>query len=98
MSAGIVQRRLSNGIKINYWYSDSEPQSCLLRVCGAGGRALEDPPPGPSGGGAAAVAFRSISESGTVGHWQREQVSVRGRIAITGRGKSAVPGGGGWMM
>ena len=63
-SAGIVQRRLSNGIKVNYWYSDNEPQSVMIRVCAAGGRALEGSTPCPSGSGSVIVGTRSLSESG----------------------------------
>ena len=62
--AGIVQRRLSNGIKVNYSYSDNEPQSVIIRVCAAGGRALEGAGPGPSGSGSVIVGTRSLSESG----------------------------------
>lgn len=59
-----MQRRLSNGIKVNYWYSGNEPQSVMIRVCAAGGRALEGSAPGPSGSGSVIVGTRSLSESG----------------------------------
>ena len=74
--AGIVQRRLSNGIKVNYWHSDNEPRSALMRIVGPGGRAVEGVGPGPSGCGAVAVGTRTLSESGTVGKWSRDQTEL----------------------
>eukprot|EP00798_Chlamydomonas_sp_ICE-L_P019762 gene19762-26456_t len=37
----VVQRRLSNGIRINYRKTDNEPNGCLLRIICNGGRASE---------------------------------------------------------
>ena len=72
--AGIVQRRLSNGMKINYCQTDNEPQAAMVRMVAAGGRALEGQGPGPSGTGVVSIGTRTLSESGTVGNWRREQV------------------------
>ena len=38
---GVMQRRLSNGIKINFKQSDNEPRAAMLRIVAAGGRACE---------------------------------------------------------
>ena len=74
VEAGIVQRRLSNGIRVNYCHTDNEPRGAMLRVVAAGGRALEAPAAGPSGVGAVSIGARTLSESGTVGAWRRDQV------------------------
>jgi hypothetical protein len=116
-STGITQRRLSNGIRINYrsvgWslvlvigrrlpadlsrakpnpikhsspmskpnpnptdprHTDNEPKAGMLRLVMAGGRATESLERGPSGAGAVGVGTRALSESGTAGGWQRQQV------------------------
>eukprot|EP00879_Flechtneria_rotunda_P011618 GHRR01012135.1.p1 GENE.GHRR01012135.1~~GHRR01012135.1.p1 ORF type:complete len:964 (+),score=341.69 GHRR01012135.1:177-3068(+) len=73
---GITQRRLSNGIRINYRHTDNEPKAGLLRIVAAGGRAAESREPGPGGAGAVAVATRTLSEGGAVGDWSREQVEA----------------------
>eukprot|EP00884_Botryococcus_braunii_P007566 jgi/Botrbrau1/16810/Bobra.150_2s0037.1 len=73
---GVVQRRLSNGIKINFMKSDNEPQAAMLRMVAAGGRSREGEGPGPSGTGAISVGVRTLSESGTVGPWRRDQVEL----------------------
>ena len=72
--AGIVQRRLSNGIRVNYCRTDNEPRAAYVRLVAAGGRALEGEGPGPSGTGVVSVGTRTLSESGTVGDWRRDQV------------------------
>lgn len=36
-----MQRRLSNGIKLNFKQSDNEPRAAMLRIVAAGGRACE---------------------------------------------------------
>jgi hypothetical protein len=72
-AAGIVQRRLSNGICVNYCRTDNEPRGATLRVVAAGGRELEAGAAGPSGVGAVGIGARTLSESGTVGAWRREQ-------------------------
>lgn len=71
-----MQRRLSNGIRFNYWRTDNEPGAALMRVVAAGGRAGEGTAAGPSGVGAISVGTRTLSESGTVGPWRREQVEL----------------------
>uniref|UniRef100_A0A383WE33 Peptidase M16 N-terminal domain-containing protein n=1 Tax=Tetradesmus obliquus TaxID=3088 RepID=A0A383WE33_TETOB len=73
---GITQRRLSNGIRINYRHTDNEPKAGLLRIVAAGGRASEPREPGPGGVGAVAVGTRTLSEGGAVGGWSREQVEA----------------------
>ena len=74
--AGIVQRRLSNGMSLNYWLTDNEPRAALIRVVASGGRAADGLGSGPAGCGAVSVGTRTLSESGTVGPWQREQVEL----------------------
>ncbi|KAG7669392.1 hypothetical protein Ndes2526B_g05713 [Nannochloris sp. 'desiccata'] len=76
-TTGVVRRRLSNGIMVNYCRTDNEPRGAMVRVVAAGGRALESPGVvGPSGHGVVAVGTRTLSESGTVGAWSREQVEL----------------------
>ena len=53
--SGITQRRLSNGIRINYRYSDNEPKAAMMRVVVNGGRAAEKMSIGPDGFGAVVV-------------------------------------------
>lgn len=74
--SGISQRRLSNGIKVNYRHTDNEPRAAMLRLVAAGGRACEPSEAGPSGAGVVTVGVRTLSESGTVGNWGREQVEL----------------------
>lgn len=73
--AGIVQRRLSNGIRVNYCHTDNEPRAAMVRMVAAGGRALEGRGAGPSGTGVVSIGTRTLSESGTVGQWRRDQAS-----------------------
>eukprot|EP00887_Chlorella_sp_A99_P001378 scaffold8.g1378.t1 len=75
-ATGVVQRRLSNGIRVNYRRTDNEPRAAMVRVVAAGGRSREGGGVGPSGTGVVAVGTRALSESGTVGTWQREQVEL----------------------
>jgi predicted Zn-dependent peptidase len=76
-TTGVVRRRLSNGITVNYCKTDNEPCGAMVRVVAAGGRALENSGVvGPSGHGVVAVGTRTLSESGTVGAWSREQVEL----------------------
>jgi predicted Zn-dependent peptidase len=75
-ATGIVQRRLSNGIRVNYRHTDNEPRAAMVRVVASGGRSREGSGAGPSGNGAVAVGTRTLSESGTVGTWDREQVEL----------------------
>ena len=74
--AGIVQRRLSNGMRLNYWHTQNEPRAAMIRVVAAGGRASEGAEAGPSGVGAVVLGARTLSESGTVGPWRRDQVEL----------------------
>ena len=53
--SGITQRRLSNGIRVNYRYSDNEPKAAMLRIIANGGRAAENMTIGPDGFGAVVV-------------------------------------------
>lgn len=74
---GVVRRRLSNGITVNYRQTDNEPRGAMVRVVAPGGRALEQRGVvGPHGHGAIAVGTRTLSESGTVGEWDRAQVEL----------------------
>ena len=76
-STGVVRRRLSNGIMVNYRKTDNEPMGAMVRVVAAGGRALEERGVlGPDGHGVVAVGTRTLSESGTVGDWDRAQVEL----------------------
>jgi predicted Zn-dependent peptidase len=69
-ASGIAQRRLSNGIRVNWRRSVNEPQGAVLRLVAPGGRASERQP------GAVALGARALSESGTAGDWPREQVEL----------------------
>lgn len=73
---GIVQRRLSNGVRVNYCSTDNEPRAAMLRLVAPGGRARESEGVGPAGAGAVAVGTRALSEVGTVGRWRRDQVEL----------------------
>ena len=73
---GIVQRRLSNGVRVNYCSTDNEPRAAMLRLVAPGGRAREAEGVGPAGAGAVAVGTRALSEVGTVGRWRRDQVEL----------------------
>lgn len=76
-ATGVVRRRLSNGITVNYRKTDNEPMGAMVRVVAAGGRALEESGViGPHGHGVIAVGTRTLSESGTVGDWDRAQVEL----------------------
>ncbi|GMH43786.1 hypothetical protein BSKO_11720 [Bryopsis sp. KO-2023] len=75
-ATNIVQRRLSNGIRLNYVYADNEPKTALLRMVVPGGKFQDETEPGPSGMGATAIGTRALSESGTVGPWSREQTEL----------------------
>lgn len=72
----MVRLRLSNGMRVNHWWTDNEPCAAMIRIVAAGGRAAEGLEPGPSGSGAVSIGVRTLSESGTVGHWRREQVEL----------------------
>lgn len=74
--SGIVQRRLSNGVRINYLRTDHEPKACMMRVISNGGKAAERMAVGPDGFGAVVIGSRALSEAGTVGDWPREQTEA----------------------
>lgn len=82
---GVVQLRLSNGIKVNYRRTDNEPRGAMLRLVAAGGRATEGQGAGPLGVGVMALGTRTLSEAGTVGAWSREQVGGRAAAGRPGR-------------
>ncbi|PIN10708.1 N-arginine dibasic convertase NRD1 [Handroanthus impetiginosus] len=69
---GIVQRRLSNGIPVNYKISKSEANSGVMRLIVGGGRAAES----AAAKGAVIVGVRTLSEGGRVGNFSREQVEL----------------------
>ncbi|GFP89439.1 probable zinc protease pqql, partial [Phtheirospermum japonicum] len=69
---GIIQRRLSNGIPVNYKISKSEANSGVMRLIVGGGRAAES----PEAKGAVIVGVRTLSEGGRVGNFSREQVEL----------------------
>ena len=76
-ATGVVRRKLSNGITVNYKKTVNEPMGAMVRVVAAGGRALEEKGVvGPHGHGSIAVGTRTLSESGTVGDWDRAQVEL----------------------
>lgn len=62
---GVVQRRLSNGIRINIVHTDNEPKSALMRMVVPGGRYSDKIGIGPNGTGSATVGTRALSESGS---------------------------------
>ncbi|KAJ0087148.1 hypothetical protein Patl1_09292 [Pistacia atlantica] len=66
---GITQRRLSNGIPINYKILKHEAQGGVMRLIVGGGRAAES----PESRGAVVVGVRTLSEGGRVGNFSREQ-------------------------
>lgn len=43
---GIVQRRLSNGMRLNYRVTDNEPRAALLRIIAPGGSCMDKMGPG----------------------------------------------------
>eukprot|EP00271_Cylindrocystis_brebissonii_P022866 TRINITY_DN898_c0_g1_i1.p1 TRINITY_DN898_c0_g1~~TRINITY_DN898_c0_g1_i1.p1 ORF type:complete len:1519 (-),score=355.87 TRINITY_DN898_c0_g1_i1:1045-5601(-) len=71
-ATGVVQRRLSNGIRVNMKVTQNEAKGGVMRMVAPGGRCMED----PENGGAVAVGVRTLSEGGTVGNFTREQVEL----------------------
>ncbi|KNA06757.1 hypothetical protein SOVF_178050 [Spinacia oleracea] len=69
---GITQRRLLNGIPVNYKISRHESQSGVMRLIVGGGRALES----SDEKGSVVVGVRTLSEGGRVGNFSREQVEL----------------------
>ncbi|CAN6194219.1 unnamed protein product [Urochloa humidicola] len=69
---GIAQRRLSNGISINYKITENEAKVGVMRLIVGGGRATED----SESKGSVIVGVRTLSEGGCVGNFSREQVEL----------------------
>lgn len=69
---GITQRRLSNGIPVNYMISENEAKCGVMRLIVGGGRAAED----LEKKGSVIVGVRTLSEGGRVGNFSREQVEL----------------------
>ncbi|KAL6996046.1 hypothetical protein U1Q18_006181 [Sarracenia purpurea var. burkii] len=69
---GITQRRLSNGIPVNYKVSRNEARGGVMRLIVGGGRAAEM----PDSRGAVVLGVRTLSEGGRVGNFSREQVEL----------------------
>ncbi|KAG8094857.1 hypothetical protein GUJ93_ZPchr0012g20478 [Zizania palustris] len=69
---GIAQRRLSNGISINYKITQNEARVGVMRLIVGGGRARED----SESKGSVIVGVRTLSEGGCVGNFSREQVEL----------------------
>ena len=72
----MVQRRLSNGVRLNYVVTDYEPGSAVMRINALGGRFVEPQDPGPAGCGVIGVGARAISEAGAVGGLTRQQLEL----------------------
>lgn len=71
-ATGIAQRKLSNGIRVNYKKTKNEAKGGVMRLVVPGGRARET----AEASGAVAVGMRTLSEGGTVGGFAREQVEL----------------------
>uniref|UniRef100_A0A0V0J145 Stromal processing peptidase, chloroplastic n=1 Tax=Solanum chacoense TaxID=4108 RepID=A0A0V0J145_SOLCH len=69
---GIVQRRLSNGIPVNYKITKNEANCGVMRLIVGGGRAAES----SDEKGSVIVGVRTLSEGGRVGNFSREQVEL----------------------
>ncbi|KAK9135528.1 hypothetical protein Syun_014858 [Stephania yunnanensis] len=69
---GITQRRLSNGIPVNYKITKNEAKSGVMRLIVGGGRAVES----SNAKGDVIVGVRTLSEGGRVGNFSREQVEL----------------------
>lgn len=72
-SLGVVQKRLSNGIKINLKSLDSEPQRASIRLYVPGGRMLEDRKDSP---GSVMLGARTMQEGGAFLDMTREEVEL----------------------
>ncbi|PIA34142.1 hypothetical protein AQUCO_03800008v1 [Aquilegia coerulea] len=69
---GIIQRRLSNNIPVNYKRTKNEARSGVMRLIVGGGRANES----SESRGDVIVGVRTLSEGGRVGKFSREQVEL----------------------
>jgi len=70
-ATGITQMMLPNGARVNYACTANESQG-TLRILVPGGRSVDE----PHEPGAAMVGIRTVSESGAVGSFSREQVEL----------------------
>jgi hypothetical protein len=70
---GVIARRMSNGVRFNYHYSDAESQRGHLRVTVPSGRIAET---GKYKSGALAVGARTMQEGGAMMGLTREQVEL----------------------
>ncbi|KAH7434480.1 hypothetical protein KP509_06G019300 [Ceratopteris richardii] len=68
----ISQLKLSNGIRVNYKRSTNEARGGVMRLVVPGGRARET----AEASGSVTVGMRTLSEAGSVGTFQREQVEL----------------------
>lgn len=71
-TGGVVQRRLSNGIRVNMKPLDAETQRVAVRLYAPGGRVAED----KARPGAVLVGARTMQEGGAFGSMTREQVEL----------------------
>ncbi|QHO41257.1 Putative zinc protease pqqL [Arachis hypogaea] len=69
---GNTQRRLANGISVNYEISKTEIQSGVMWLIVGGGRAAES----SESRGFVILGVRTLSEGGRVGNFSREQVNI----------------------
>ena len=71
-SMGVVQRRLSNGLKVNLFSMSEEPQRAAIRMYVPGGRLIEnkDKP------GSVLIGARTIQEGGAFLDMTREEVEL----------------------
>ena len=81
-ATGVIQRRLSNGIRVNLKITANEAKGGILRLVVPGGRARDD----PQTAGTVSVGVRTLSESGRVGDLSREQVSKEKEVKKTSHG------------
>lgn len=62
---GIYLRRLSNGLRVTYKYTDNEVDSAYIRLSLLGGRAAEPDEEGPAGYGCLRTGTQARCEGGT---------------------------------
>jgi predicted Zn-dependent peptidase len=73
---GVSYRKLANGVLVSYRLMDDHPGVASVRLVVTGGRMSEKVEIGPSGLGSVAVGVRTLSESATLGPWQKEQTRL----------------------
>ena len=69
---GIVQKMLSNGIKVNMFSMKAEPQKAMIRLYVPGGRMLES----AGAQGAVYIGSRTMQEGGAFANVSREEVEL----------------------